>query len=144
MKQVMRQVAELHKRYASAGIHEDAGIHNRDYTVADVGAINENGGTNSLGITVPPRPWMSDVAFSQQSSVASVMRDVAYEVVGGESDAKSGLQQIADDYAQRLVDSVVRWTSPPNAPATIEKKGFDDPLIETGRLRDSLKGTVRE
>lgn len=40
--------------------------------------------------------------------------------------------------ANRLRQSVIDFKDPPNAPSTIKRKGFNNPLIETGLMRDSI------
>jgi hypothetical protein len=50
---------------------------------------------------------------------------------GPEADLMQVLEDIARLHRYRIEDVVINKESPPNAPFTIEKKGFDDPLIET-------------
>ena len=37
---------------------------------------------------------------------------------------------------------ITEFSSPANAPFTIAKKGFDNPLIETGHMRDSVEHRI--
>jgi len=45
----------------------------------------------------------------------------------------------ADFIKSLIVEAIDDGMPPPNAPATIAKKGFDHPLIETGEMRDSIE-----
>ena len=47
-----------------------------------------------------------------------------------------------DALVKVLKDSITTFDDPANAPRTIEKKGFDNPLIETGFMRDSVDWRV--
>ena len=38
----------------------------------------------------------------------------------------------------QIVQSIVGWASPPNAPYTIRMKGFNKPLIDSGQLSRSI------
>jgi len=42
-------------------------------------------------------------------------------------------------HLQKIID---RWALPANSPNTIKKKGFNNPLIETEKMRDSVKAKV--
>jgi hypothetical protein len=35
-------------------------------------------------------------------------------------------------------ESLVNWTTPPNAPSTIARKGFNKPLIDTGFMQRKI------
>jgi hypothetical protein len=37
-----------------------------------------------------------------------------------------------------LKESIINFSFPPNAPSTIKKKGFNDPLVWTGKLTNSI------
>ena len=41
---------------------------------------------------------------------------------------------ICSDLRYALKETIAEWSDPPNAPLTIERKGFNDPLVETGKL----------
>ena len=48
------------------------------------------------------------------------------------------LQMMGELLAGQLRASIIAMKSPPNAPSTIRKKGFDDPLIDTGHMLNSV------
>ena len=65
-----------------------------------------------------------------------------------ESVAKDGnccdnLQFIADNMAERVKESIKSGNWTPNAPSTVRRKGKNTPLIDTGKMLDSVKGEVR-
>lgn len=37
--------------------------------------------------------------------------------------------------ADQLTESIVNWSQPPNADSTVARKGFNDPLIDTGEMQ---------
>lgn len=43
-------------------------------------------------------------------------------------------EKVVDD----LKDAVTNFQTPANAESTIEKKGFNKPLVDTGVMRDSI------
>lgn len=42
----------------------------------------------------------------------------------------------------QIVQSIIEWSEPPNAPYTVKKKGFNNPLIQTGQLSRSISYEV--
>jgi hypothetical protein len=42
----------------------------------------------------------------------------------------------------QIVQSIVSTNSPPNAPSTVRRKGFDKPLIDTGVMQRSVDFVV--
>jgi len=57
-------------------------------------------------------------------------------------DTETDFQKTAEFVKGLILDAIDSGFSPPNAPSTIAKKGFDHPLIETGDMRDSLEARV--
>lgn len=53
------------------------------------------------------------------------------------------LDDIGVALRHHLENEIMGWRSPPNAPATVAKKGFNDPLMETGDLWASITSQVR-
>jgi hypothetical protein len=49
---------------------------------------------------------------------------------------------VAQDDVKDKIDWWAKEGTPRNAPMTIEKKGFDSPLIETGQMRDAVNFKV--
>jgi hypothetical protein len=37
-----------------------------------------------------------------------------------------------------LQNEIIAWDTPPNSPQTVEAKGFNDPLINTGKMLESV------
>lgn len=47
--------------------------------------------------------------------------------------------KIGELAAKDLKEVVDQWSIPPNSPRTIEEKGRNDPLVDTGTMRDSIE-----
>ena len=86
--------------------------------VVDIAAQNEFGDTFQR---IPPRPFLSYSA-REISSFVDFSRDDARDACVGI------VQQAIED-----------WDAPPNAQLTILLKGFDNPLIHTRHMKDSVK-----
>jgi hypothetical protein len=92
---------------------------------------------------IPPRPFMTiglrDLLKTTKytKSYKKAFRDILngssyekqYEVIG---------KKVVPD----MVDIIDEWDTPPNAPSTVRIKGEDNPLVDTGKMRDSFKVKV--
>ena len=60
------------------------------------------------------------------------------------NDPKQVMVLIGVNIQEQLVHSINTWSDPPNAPYTIEKKGFDAPLRDTTRMSKSISIEIGE
>lgn len=88
---------------------------------------------------IPPRPFMSYSSKIFEPNFSSI---IAKELVG-KYDSKEALEVASKKLKEIIQLSIVEWSVPRNAEYTIEKKGFDDPLIETGLMFDSVEYQVK-
>jgi hypothetical protein len=98
---------------------------------------------------VPPRPVLEPaIEFSEnREQIADELGLAAKATLDGDPEqarnhmARAGMigQNAAKDWFYR---SENQW--PPNAPATIKKKGSDRPLIDTAAMRDAIVWVIAE
>ena len=98
-------------------------------SVAEVAAFNEFGGGHT-----PPRPFMRTLVQNHRK----IWRKILQDELPKEDNAHTALATLAEYMVDDLKDYIKIWTYPPNAPSTIAKKGFNDPLVDTGRMMDSV------
>lgn len=114
-------------------------------------------------IRIPARPFM-DVPLEKDSWLLNYFEEEVANILSGgyarsytiESGYKtsdkaaqmtssggprSTLKKIAETLAETQRDAILMAT-PPNAPSTIERKGFDGPLTETFEMYGSIKGWI--
>jgi len=87
-------------------------------------------------ITIPPRPFFRTMITQNQRSWAPTLARILK--TNKRIDAESALSMLGEIMVGQLKASIIAMKSPPNAPSTIRKKGFDDPLIETGHMLNSV------
>lgn len=120
--------------YALVGIHESAGEHEgSDLTQAEVGAYNHFGTEN-----IPARPWL-DVGVS--AGVKDYLEVVKEGIEKGLTN-KQIVNQIGVEAVGFVQQYITDLKTPANKKSTIKKKGSDNPLIDTGSLRQSVTYTV--
>lgn len=113
------------------GIIEQANYDGSDgESVAQVAFWNEYGTAN-----IPPRPFFRNTIAEHKDEwpkqAAALM-----EANGG--DVRQTLERMGDGVKGQIVKTIQAFREPPNAAATVKKKGFDKPLIDTGTLWRSI------
>lgn len=129
---------------ARVGYFDDSGKHPRTKkTAADIATINNNGYVKA---NIPARPWITDGAFEGELPTHREMRKYYERFVTGELDLKESLRRAAQEQKFRILQ---KYDEAPaiyanNRPFTIEKKGFDMALFDTGWLQDKIDVKVYE
>ena len=98
----------------------------------------EMGVTKAHTITIPARPWL-DVGVEQ--GTAEYVKIIEASAKKGETLDKAlekcGIAAVG--FVQKYIKSV---SSPANAPSTVNAKGANNPLIDTGQMRQSVTSKV--
>jgi hypothetical protein len=103
-------------------------------TLEDIAIINEFGAGN-----VPERPFLRGTILKNKKKYRKFVRD---RILRGALLKKRSTKKAVNDLGKEAVKDVRRMIDskipPPNAPSTVDAKGFDHPLIETGLLKSSI------
>jgi len=90
---------------------------------------------------IPERSFLRSTVISKQHRYIRLIREAVRKLLDGFSPdiafGRLGMLAVAD--VQRTIRNRV---PPPNAPLTIARKGSDVPLIDTGRMRQSIDYVV--
>ena len=123
------------------------GPENDNLPVAQVMAWNEEGHTNGgifNGTETPPRPFMRyyisqlEKEKKMGKAVSKRLQLVLAERMSWEAFYKSlGAEAVSD-----LKKVIEQWFYPPNSAATIDMKGFNNPLQETDTMLNSVDSRV--
>lgn len=136
-KRMFRELDEygqIEKRMTIKGHYPDG------KPVAEVAAIQEFGTAH-----IPSRPF-ARMSRQRQAEVAAVEDTELNSIIHGNRRAKTAAKRVAQKMAEITIETIDRskeWAAP-NAPATVQKKGNDHPLVDTGRLRDSVHWQIGE
>lgn len=115
------------------GFLESSGGYEDGTTVAQVAAWNEFGTEHS-----PSRPFMRQTLKDQREEITKFARDRAKGVVNGSMSAQMALNGIGSYVKGRMQAEIRDGEFEPNAPSTVAHKGSSKPLIDTGRMRQSI------
>lgn len=136
-KRIRAQVKALDKRSVTVGLHEkDAG--EREPNAVMRGYYNEFGTEN-----IPARPFIRGTHDEKKREWATKITRRFRSLMYGHIDAEQFLRMVGRMSRDDIKAAVIAWSTPPNAPRTVAQKGFDDPLIETGEMRDAVRYNVK-
>lgn len=121
------------------------GSENNNLQVAAVAAWNEFGDSR-WNVNIPPRPFMRNGLGGYMDSVEfkKILAGELKLMFNGKRRPNAIYDSMGRLLTNKLQEIILEWSSPPNAPSTIESKGFNDPLIDTGLMHDSVKYKIRK
>lgn len=141
VKRTGQTLADVVKRIqdsaVTVGIHSDAGMHDEaeGMTVAQIGAIHEFGGGNS-----PERSFLRSTLSKKRAKYISGIQKIAKSAIQGKRDARDGMGLLGRQAEGDIKLTIRDMKDPPNAPSTIrQKKGIDNPLIDSGQMLNSIR-----
>jgi len=117
-------------------VHGLRGTKRSPIPVAQAAFWNEFGTSGS-----PPRPFIRNMVASKSPrwgiGLGLALRSTNY-------DARAALRIMGEGIAGQLVQSIVNFHTPPNAPNTVAIKGFNKPLIDEGIMQRAVDFQVIE
>ncbi len=93
-------------------------------------------------INIPERSFIRDGWDAKNTDVEKKIEYYLGSVMDGKLDAITFYEAIGGQVVSYLQEYLVALSSPPNHPVTIERKGSSQPLVNTGRLKDSITWKV--
>lgn len=102
-------------------------------------------------ITIPPRPFVR--LYLYDNKIRKITQNYNYEISNafkyGLKQPKTNANEVQKNVAfvaEKEMQETIRGNSTlqPNADFTIDVKGFDYPLFETGKLLNAIKGKVEK
>ena len=122
------------------------GPENDNLPVAQVFQWNEEGtrGGQGNGSGIPMRPAIRYyiMQLEKEGKMIPFLSKYLNSVALGSMTWTQLYEKIGEVAAEDLKKVVDEWAIPPNSPATIAEKGRDDPLVDTGLMRDSIESKV--
>jgi TPP-dependent pyruvate/acetoin dehydrogenase alpha subunit len=95
---------------------------------------------NELGTkSAPPRPFIQSTTDEQQRKWRDMVRRLNRLVLAGKMTNTEASELLGQEMQADIQQKIVDLRDPPNAQATIDKKGSDNPLIDTGAMKDNVK-----
>lgn len=127
---------------AADGVGVEYGIraepHYSGLTTAELGRVLHNGRRDG---SIPARPFFAQAEEDLRVIAPRLLKRAQREIERGK-DPRRALDKLADAAREALSRSIDNFTDPPNAPATIRRKGRNDPLVDRGDLIKAVDAVV--
>ncbi len=94
-------------------------------------------------LKIPSRPFMRSSFDENADKINEFIQSAFRRVVNGQLHPLQALHLVGQHFTGIIQRKIVKGPWAPNAPSTIRQKGSDRPLIDTGRLRQSIRHIVR-
>ena len=126
------------------------GPENSNLPMATVAQMNEEGHRNNADAAfpnaiTPPRPFMRvGLKDALKGGPNKLQFKYMIEAVLAGQSSLSVMQKSLPIFEQTLRQVMLDWDTPRNSPVTVELKGFDDPLRNSGELIANVTAKVEK
>ncbi|MDB1102393.1 MULTISPECIES: hypothetical protein [Lentilactobacillus] len=96
-------------------------------------------------VIIPPRHYFTETYDKRFNAWTKEYRNQIHEIVMGRQTAEGCMHHMGNIVVADIRKAIIGWKTPHNAPATKARKhGVDNPLVDTGRLAQSIIYEVRK
>lgn len=133
-----RELAELKELEVRVGFQRGKAQEEDGTDMCDVAAYNELGTDH-----IPARPFIRQSVDDNESKINSFLKEEVKDFAQGKS-AEQILKEIGIFQKDLMQDKITSGSFAPNAESTIKKKGSSKPLVDTGRMRQSVNYVIQK
>ncbi|MEK5070508.1 hypothetical protein [Sporosarcina sp. FSL K6-1508] len=116
------------------------GVHEGDSEMSMIAAVHEYGEPK---LNIPERSFIRSGFDEHVDKVQEKIVELMPAVIHNNVDPDVFLDAIGMEFASLIKKKLIDLQDPPNSEKTIKIKGSSNPLIDTGRLRDSIVHKVK-
>lgn len=145
-RRILREFTQIGERQVLAGVRSKDGVEvpeGSDLNLAQIAAVNEFGSEDPPDHP-PERSFLRSTVDVHQREYAALVEEIIGAAIDGRQKLDKGLGLLGARLVADIQQTMRNFDDPANAPSTIARKGFDNPLIETGRLRQSIDWEIRK
>lgn len=133
-----RELAELNELEVRVGFQRGDAQEDDGTDICDVAAFNELGTDH-----IPARPFIRQSVDDNESKINSFLKEEVKDFARGKS-AEQILKEIGIFQKDLMQDKITSGSFAPNAESTIKKKGSSKPLVDTGRMQQSVNYVIQK
>ena len=133
-----RELAELKDLEVRVGFQRGDASEEDGTDMCDVAAYNELGTDH-----IPARPFIRQSVDDNESKINSFLKEEGKGFTQGKY-AEQILKEIGIFQKDLMQDKITSGSFEPNAASTIKKKGSSKPLVDTGRMRQSVNYVIQK
>ncbi len=137
-RRFMQQIKELSELEVRIGFQQGEAQEEDGTDICDVAAWNELGTSN-----IPSRPFLRKSVDENEQVINDFLKDEMAMLKNG-TPAEQILKEIGIFQKGLIQEKILDGDYVPNAASTIRKKGSAQPLIDTGRMRQSVNYVIKK
>jgi hypothetical protein len=138
-KKFYEAIEQLNGMEVRIGFQAGEGVEDNGADIAEIAAYNELG-----TVHIPARPFLRDSVDAHVEDIRNFLYECLQLIVNGQATAQDILYRIGMFQKGLVQQEIVQGDFEPNKPATIEKKGSDVPLVDTGTMGESVNYVIVE
>ena len=136
-KQFERMLKELTSKEVHVGFQRGDAKDENGVDMCDIAMWNELGTVRS-----PARPFMRQSVDNHTDEINRKFQSLQAAILTGRS-AEQILKELGIFQKDLMQNEIITGDFVPNAPSTIRRKGSSKPLIDTGRMRQSVNYVIK-
>lgn len=86
-------------------------------------------------VQIPARPFIRKAYLDNKKKYTELVRRGVAQIFLGRTTAEQLLNRLGVECTADIVKASIRLNTPKNRPVTVERKGFNNPLVDTGELQ---------
>lgn len=133
-----RMLKEIADKEVRIGFQHGKATEEDGTDVCDVAAWNELGTVN-----MPSRPFLRKSVDENEGKINSFLQSKMKDLVRGVS-AEQVLKEIGIFQKDLIQEKITEGSFAPNAESTVRQKGGSKPLIDSGRMRQSVNYVIQK
>ncbi|MBS5780231.1 hypothetical protein [Megamonas sp.] len=133
-EKIIKNMKTLDKKVLKVGIQEGDMSADGKNTMAYIGSIHEYGAEH-----IPQRSFIRSTLDDNSSQIANLSGQLGAKIIEGKQTPEQALNLIGLKIAGMIQEKITDGNFTPLSPATVRAKGDNKPLIDTGRMRASIK-----
>lgn len=137
-RRFQNMLKELERNEVYVGFQHGEASQDNGTDICDVAAWNELGTVN-----MPSRPFLRNSVDENEAKIDSFIQSKKGDFVRSVS-AEQVLKEIGIFQKDLIQEKITEGDFAPNAESTIKKKGSGKPLIDTGKMRQSVNYVIRK
>lgn len=132
------ELERLRRLQVRVGFQQGQAFSEEGVDMVDIAAWNEVGNAHT-----PARPFLRKSVDENETMINNFCQQQLRELTEGRISSQSVLSRIGAMQVGLVQEKITDGDYVPNAPSTIRKKGSDKPLIDTGRMRQSVHFVIQ-
>lgn len=133
-----KMLKELAEKEVRVGFQQGKATDENGTDICDIAAWNELG-----TVHIPARPFLRQSVDDNLSKINNFLQEKKKDLVRGIS-AEQVLKEIGIFQKDLIQEKITDGDFAPNAESTVKKKGSSKPLIDTGRMRQSVNYEIKK